>query len=310
MKRLLFILLLVCFINPVWSQVDSLFANYYGEYCTYTYGAGTPSDNIDSIFIYSDNPYTDTLRMYNQFGYKMADLWLDTNKIWVKLADLTWSEYQYWYYEGIYDLSYFPIDTFFVLYDFGPLDTAVVGDEIATNITVYDIDSIELNGTQHVLYTIAGNGIPEDKWIKGIGSMFNPLKPLFSVTGIVNHCGCGMNLSYFDGNTIEHLEIRDTSFSTYVGVCSILDLDFHSNISLNIYPNPTKDKIVLKTSEYNQLDKIIISDIFGKVVQSEVLINQGMNEMQLDLSHLSNGIYLVHVWIRDSALKTMKIIKN
>lgn len=317
MKRLLFILLLVCSSNTVFSQNDSIFPNYESVFCT------TNSWNvIGETYTFPSDPYSYTLSVMFDDGngfITYANLWLDNRKIWVKLIDPSNYVNTPYIIENFMPNDHnYPYEEFFLLYDFEHIDTIEIGDTVHNHYMPSYIgskDTVLINGEEKILYSLhifTNPYWPVDFWIEGYGSLKNPLYPLFYQDEIYEgmFCGCGMDVSYYDGTTVTYDSIKygDLPFPY---ICDGYgNLESLVNEKVSIYPNPTKDKIEIKTSKNNQLMKIIISDIFGKVVQSETLINQGINELQLDLSHLTNGIYLIHVWTRDSAIKTLKIIKN
>ena len=59
--------------------------------------------------------------------------------------------------------------------------------------------------------------------------------------------------------------------------------------SINIYPNPTKDKIILESTE--QLGEIIITNVLGATVFLSTTNNKSLD---IDLSNLSPGIYYIN----------------
>jgi len=72
---------------------------------------------------------------------------------------------------------------------------------------------------------------------------------------------------------------------------------------LNIYPNPTSDKLNIKTTEIN--GEIAIYDIFGNRVVHQKINN---NNTEIDVSQFSQGTYLVHV-ISNNRTQTSKFVK-
>ncbi len=67
------------------------------------------------------------------------------------------------------------------------------------------------------------------------------------------------------------------------------------NGMLSIFPNPALDKINLSLLvETGNNYKIIITDLMGKVVQSQMIIClAGLNRVEIDVSMLSSGIYII-----------------
>ncbi len=85
-----------------------------------------------------------------------------------------------------------------------------------------------------------------------------------------------------------------------------------TDISAKIYPNPVDD--ILNTSFVleKQSDVLItLTDITGKSILSKSLkANAGNNMQQLNVSGLSNGIYLVNYQINGQKIQSLKMIKQ
>ena len=73
--------------------------------------------------------------------------------------------------------------------------------------------------------------------------------------------------------------------------------------NINIYPNPTKDKIFINCES---LSAITIHDILGK----EVLYQNVSGKSEINISHLSNGIYIVSVLSDGKIIGNCKIVKQ
>jgi hypothetical protein len=73
-----------------------------------------------------------------------------------------------------------------------------------------------------------------------------------------------------------------------VGCLNSIKDDLSSLALMNVYPNPTKGKLYVDTSE--PILSISICDIIGKEV-----IPNFKNNTQIQLSNLNNGIYFIHV---------------
>lgn len=93
-------------------------------------------------------------------------------------------------------------------------------------------------------------------------------------------------------------------------VPTLVSCDFLSNIEqqinpeISLYPNPTKNKINLFSTE-------VVSDvaIFNLLGQQVLLQNVNSTENQIDMTALSSGTYLMKVYT-DNQVKTLKIIKQ
>lgn len=73
---------------------------------------------------------------------------------------------------------------------------------------------------------------------------------------------------------------------------------------LTLYPNPTVEKLFIKLSLEQRIDKIEIYDISGKSLRN---INVDKNE--INVSNLNTGIYIIKVYIKDKILSG-KFIKK
>lgn len=73
---------------------------------------------------------------------------------------------------------------------------------------------------------------------------------------------------------------------------------------LTLYPNPTVDKLYVKMSLDQKIDKVEIYDISGKSLK-----NLNVNKNEIDVSDLNTGIYLIKVYIKDKTFSG-KFIKK
>ncbi|MEO8147046.1 MAG: S8 family serine peptidase [Bacteroidia bacterium] len=67
-----------------------------------------------------------------------------------------------------------------------------------------------------------------------------------------------------------------------------------TNESLSIFPNPAADKFTVEfTSGVNEDCKLMICDVTGRVVmEKEITVSEGWNEIQLNVEGLSKGVYM------------------
>ena len=100
-----------------------------------------------------------------------------------------------------------------------------------------------------------------------------------------------LSLRTSSGDNIEPIDSLQTMFDEvhdcyYVG---IFDHEEFRN-SINIFPNPTSDLIVIESS-LGKPCSIEVYDIYGKSISTSQLVN----ETTIDISVLSNGIYILEV---------------
>ncbi|MCZ8197915.1 MAG: T9SS type A sorting domain-containing protein [Flavobacterium sp.] len=84
---------------------------------------------------------------------------------------------------------------------------------------------------------------------------------------------------------------------------SLATNDFVAN-ELSIFPNPTTGIVIISNEDNLSIDKIEILDILGKTVSVKT-----NNTSQVDISHLSNGIYIFKIYSGETVFQK-KIIKQ
>ncbi|GHT19082.1 hypothetical protein AGMMS4957_02580 [Bacteroidia bacterium] len=76
-------------------------------------------------------------------------------------------------------------------------------------------------------------------------------------------------------------------------------------ISLQIYPNPARDRITIVSDEWNVGDKVKIYNLAGALVEATHVSPQQGNTITIDVAHLPAGIYIVKV-----GNKSAKVVKQ
>ena len=307
MKRLVFILLLIWSSNTVFSQNDSIFPNYESVFCT------TNSWNvIGDTYTFPSDPYTDTLSVMFDDGngfITYANLWLDNRKIWVKLIDpLNYVNTPYIIENFMGNDHDYPYEEFFLLYDFDHIDTIEIGDTVHnhySHIYLADIDTVFLHGEQKKIY-ILGEGNTSgfvDYWMEGFGSLINPLAPLFYPWYM--NCGCGMDVSYYDGTTVTYDSIKygDLPFPY---ICDGYgNLESLVNEKVSIYPNPTSDNFTIQLHENYNTSTLHykLMDLTGKIV------SQGnITDNIISVSDIESGVYVVYLEEDGKPLGVRKVV--
>jgi len=82
--------------------------------------------------------------------------------------------------------------------------------------------------------------------------------------------------------------------------------DFFSS-KFNVFPNPVNDVVTITNNENIGMEEIIVYDMNGKTVKLQKGKNE--NEIQLNLSALSSGTYLLHIKTKDG-IAIKKVIKK
>jgi hypothetical protein len=104
-------------------------------------------------------------------------------------------------------------------------------------------------------------------------------------------------------------EIRGQVLDDYVAYTLATNGNF-SNFDLLVYPNPSAEKITVSIPELeNSKAKIEIFDLLGRIAFSKEYSNIGSSELQVDLSALSKGNYILKV-SNNNQFTTKKITLN
>ena len=104
-----------------------------------------------------------------------------------------------------------------------------------------------------------------------------------------------------DINTIESPDIHVTQGFNHDWLSFLSVESFTNKIELNVFPNPTTQYVnIVATKKTN----LVVYDLVGNIVLSQTV---SKNE-QIDLSHLSAGIYPFQFNKNNSKVKTIKVI--
>lgn len=98
-------------------------------------------------------------------------------------------------------------------------------------------------------------------------------------------------------------KIEDTT-TTDTGT-SIHYTNIEKDIAVNIYPNPARTYLSVKTTTLFKQGRVIITDMAGHTVQTATM-QQG-TETQITLNDMPPGMYMVDVWL-DERRKTQKLL--
>ncbi|HEY9115235.1 MAG TPA: endonuclease [Bacteroidales bacterium] len=87
--------------------------------------------------------------------------------------------------------------------------------------------------------------------------------------------------------------------------------DVFANGKVSVFPNPVKNQLMISfNSLVNSSVEISLADMTGKkLVVNELSANLGENSFSLDLSSVSNGLYILQVTANEQSVR-YKIIKN
>lgn len=97
---------------------------------------------------------------------------------------------------------------------------------------------------------------------------------------------------------------KDTTFFDNWGVLPSGIFESKAMAEYKMYPNPVED--VLNINDLNDVNKIEIFDITGKMVQSAIVES---NRISVNISALNSGVYIVSFYTKNG-IKTNKFVKN
>jgi len=144
----------------------------------------------------------------------------------------------------------------------------------------------------------------------GYGTLITPSNTYSNVVRIKEDYGTGIDYQWYALNPLISLMVYDNNTNTlyYTGatVTGISEQN-NSNLSINIYPNPSKDKITFEIlgNDLNKNLKLLLTNVLGEKVK-EVLVNSTSTTIQLD--EFNSGIYFYQLKGETKILKTGKII--
>ena len=104
---------------------------------------------------------------------------------------------------------------------------------------------------------------------------------------------------FFDYNFPIETNDANTTFQTLLGNSSI-EIDAF----VRVYPNPVKD--IFNISAINTINEITILDLQGRILQHTTT---NSNEVKLDLSMRTNGVYFLQI-VTDNGISVERIIKE
>jgi hypothetical protein len=100
-----------------------------------------------------------------------------------------------------------------------------------------------------------------------------------------------------------------TSGTRTLGVAMPCRFIYGEAIGLNVFPNPAVSELnVTFTLDRSSMVELLITDLTGKMVRtSKVRVNEGYNDLKLDVSGLSKGLYLLNVKDSSGPLGNVRI---
>ncbi|GAA4898018.1 hypothetical protein GCM10023311_23500 [Flaviramulus aquimarinus] len=188
-----------------------------------------------------------------------------------------------------------------------------------------NIDGLEVN-EDFPLLTLVSMIAPSPDWIIGINGINlrnasnTDWKSLIEIDLYIYDAGTdsGTNYSDTDADITPHIPINslkgiapfnNTRIGTFkITLQSVLGVNNLTKFSnTKIYPNPTNGLATISNIKNNELNTIEIFNILGRLVK-EIPVKQGLTKIDMDLTSLNKGVYLVNLKAFDGASKTQKLV--
>jgi len=169
--------------------------------------------------------------------------------------------------------------------------TATVNPLPTLNISVASTDVCRVQGLVNLSGTPAGGTFSGPSVV---GNTFDPSIGTGTYSVVYN---------YTDGNGCSN----STNLVLTVSECTGLTFVGNNLNSLLVYPNPAKENIIIKNAFSADKTTLVIADAIGRVVASHSI---NSNEEKVDVTNLSNGVYVLTLKQGNSIIKTIKLVKE
>ncbi|MEO6304608.1 MAG: T9SS type A sorting domain-containing protein [Bacteroidia bacterium] len=106
------------------------------------------------------------------------------------------------------------------------------------------------------------------------------------------------------------LSASGTFFKTAAGetTTSILEFDYDMKNAITVFPNPNKGVFTIQSLVSFTNSTILINDVMGKCVYKKQYAS--LQNEEINISHLNNGIYFIHLTNAEGAHEVRKIVKE
>lgn len=300
MKKYLIILILSLRFFGI-SQNDSLMPNHHADYyCNYNDDYG--GYNFTFNFI-NTNPSEDTLLMFDSFyNDYMGFMRLDGDKVYFTADSI------YFHNSIIMQISVndsavmYAMNNEILLYDYavevGDTISIFFGDTnqngMGSHIFVSAIDTIIINGiARKRIFSQYYTGGIEDCWIKGIGSIFNPLTQYFYRRMVPFESGNSVqcvNGAYQDNSSTSFIH-----YSVFPNGCTA-QLEEKLQFEFLLSPNPlVGEKFTIQTKFDLQKENISIFDEMGRQMDRFDWLDMGNNSFEINVPTIQAGVYYVQI---------------
>lgn len=111
-------------------------------------------------------------------------------------------------------------------------------------------------------------------------------------------------VQYFDTTESKFVNNKRYVLSNHLDINTSLSENISSKNNLSLYPNPITNFLNIE-SKNNKIESIQIIDLVGNFIES---ITVKSNRIQIDLSHLNDGIYFIQSVFENGQINKSKII--
>lgn len=208
-------------------------------------------------------------------------------------------------------------------------DKVIIGSGLGSAKGTITINSLEVS-EDYPLITLASMIAPSPDWFIGVNginlrsgnnSTNNGWKDTFSVNLFPYDAGTEDGSAYSGSNPASNpiSAITSRSNTTPFNDKKIGTLTFTYNSStlstrdvstfdaIKAYPNPTKGLITISNIQNIELSSIKIYNVLGSLVK-QLKIKKGLSKLNINLSHLNKGIYLLNIETTKGINRSQKLI--
>ncbi len=165
--------------------------------------------------------------------------------------------------------------------------------DVTVTVSVVETPTISVSGN---VLTASSSSSGDYQWFLDGGAIAGATSSSFTATE-----GGGYTVTLTDAN-----DCSATSTATNLSLTAVIDNALDQAIS--VYPNPVSDLLTINFSNADITDlSLSVIDVTGKTLITEDVTRQ---VVQLDLSQLSAGVYLIRVENAESKISIKEIIKD
>ena len=112
------------------------------------------------------------------------------------------------------------------------------------------------------------------------------------------------NEFYYNTSTNTYVKNRITTYNYDSAIVLATEKYEIAKATISVFPNPTKDVLTIQNASNNAIDKVIVTDISGKII-----LQQNQNTNQVDVQNLAKGMYILQAFSGKEKF-TSKFIKE